>query len=153
MLLGSTYAEADRKTFFKAQVIFWLLAAIDGHAKNFSLFLDAGGGYRLTPSYDVLSAYPVMGKGVRMLQEKKIKMAMALIGQNHPYRWHELQRRHLELTANKCGLGEAGKAIIDELVTQTPHVVAKVAAALPARFPDQVAEPVLGRLQATADKL
>jgi serine/threonine-protein kinase HipA len=29
----------DRLRFLRAQVVFWLLAAIDGHAKNFSIFL------------------------------------------------------------------------------------------------------------------
>ena len=33
----------DRRTFFACQVLFWLMAAPDGHAKNFSLRLNAGG--------------------------------------------------------------------------------------------------------------
>ncbi len=37
LLLGSNHAEIDRDTFFKSQVLFFLLAAIDGHAKNFSI--------------------------------------------------------------------------------------------------------------------
>lgn len=57
-----------------------MLGAIDGHAKNFSVFLVPKGGYRLTPRYDILSAYPVLGAGPRALPEKKIKMAMALLG-------------------------------------------------------------------------
>ena len=28
----------------RTQLVFWLLAAIDGHAKNFSIFLLPGGG-------------------------------------------------------------------------------------------------------------
>ncbi len=47
-LLGSTNSEQDRVNFMKSQVLFWLLAATDGHAKNFSLFIEAAGGYRLT---------------------------------------------------------------------------------------------------------
>jgi len=34
-----------------------LLCATDGHAKNFSIFIGQGGTYRMTPLYDVLSAY------------------------------------------------------------------------------------------------
>ena len=34
-----------------------MLRAIDGHAKNFSLFLNPGGRFQLTPLYDVLSAW------------------------------------------------------------------------------------------------
>jgi hypothetical protein len=33
------------------------------HAKNFSVFLLPSGAYRLTPRYDILSAYPVLGHG------------------------------------------------------------------------------------------
>ena len=61
ILLGSANAEQDRYAFMQAQVLFWLLAATDGHAKNFSLFIEAGGSYRLTPFYDILSMYPVFG--------------------------------------------------------------------------------------------
>jgi len=37
LLLGSDNAEQDRRNFFKAQLIFWVLAATDGHGKNFSI--------------------------------------------------------------------------------------------------------------------
>lgn len=36
-------------------------------AKNFSVFIQAGGSYRLTPFYDIISAFPVLGgTGIRM---------------------------------------------------------------------------------------
>ena len=60
LLRGSQQAIHDRETFFKLQILFWMLAAIDGHAKNFSLFIEPGSAYRMTPVYDVLSAYPLM---------------------------------------------------------------------------------------------
>jgi hypothetical protein len=62
----------DRHLFFKTRVLFWLLAAIDGHAKNFSIFLEARGRFRLTLFYDVLSAYPVMGNSYGALSKEKI---------------------------------------------------------------------------------
>ena len=42
-LLGSSNADQDRFHFMKAQVLFWLLAATDGHAKNFSVFINQEG--------------------------------------------------------------------------------------------------------------
>lgn len=39
-----------------------MLAATDGHAKNFSLRILSQGRYQLTPLYDVLSIWPVMGE-------------------------------------------------------------------------------------------
>ncbi len=55
--------------FFKAQVLFWLLAAIDGHAKNSSIFIEPDGRYRMTPLYDIMSAYPLLVS--RQLEAKK----------------------------------------------------------------------------------
>ncbi len=58
-LLGtSSGPDRDRRTFFQAQVLFWMLRATDGHAKNFSIFLRPGGTYELSPLYDVLSCLP-----------------------------------------------------------------------------------------------
>ena len=59
-LLAQSSERSDLTTFFKAQVLFWMLRAIDGHAKNFSLFLKPGGRFQLTPLYDVLSAWPCL---------------------------------------------------------------------------------------------
>lgn len=41
-----------------ANLLFWLLAVIDGHAKN----LLPGGSFRLTPFYDVISAFPLIAR-------------------------------------------------------------------------------------------
>lgn len=153
LLLGSSRMESDRPGFFKTQVIFWMLCAIDGHAKNFSIFLEPKGGYRLTPRYDVLSAYPVLGNGPRTLPEKKIKMAMALLGKNRHYKWSELQRRHLESTAKACGLEESGRTIIEDLVAMTPTVITRVASFLPPGFPERVSGPILDGLARAADRL
>ena len=49
VLRGSERAAADRSNFMRTQLLFWVLAAIDGHAKNFSIFLLLGSAYRLTP--------------------------------------------------------------------------------------------------------
>ena len=153
LLLGSSSAEADRAAFFKTQVIFWLLCAIDGHAKNFSIFLEPQGGYRLTPIYDVLSAYPVLGNGPGLLQEKKAKMAMALVGKNRHYKWSELQRRLLESTAKACGVEVSGKTLIDDLITTTSGVITQVTAKLPVGFPELVAKPILDGLGFVTQRL
>ena len=39
---GSDDPSRDQKLIMKANIVFWLLAATDGHAKNFSLFLHPG---------------------------------------------------------------------------------------------------------------
>ncbi|NNC98551.1 MAG: type II toxin-antitoxin system HipA family toxin [Gammaproteobacteria bacterium] len=103
ILLGSSDSLGDRRTFFKAQVLFWMLCAPDGHAKNFSIALLPGGQYKLTPLYDVLSAYPLMGKGQSTLPRQKIKMAMASLGNNKHYKWNEITLEHWFSTVRKCG--------------------------------------------------
>jgi len=152
LLLGSSRAGEDRRDFFKTQVLYWLLCAIDGHAKNFSLFLEASGGYRLTPRYDVLSAFPVLGTSKRMLSPKKVKMAMAAEGKTRHYLWHSILGRHWEETAKRCGLGGAFKPLVAELLDRTPAVVASVSSRLPREFPDFVASTILDGLRAAASR-
>ena len=48
-LLGSATPEQDRYLFMKSQVLFWLLAATDGHAKNFSVFIEPEGAFSPDP--------------------------------------------------------------------------------------------------------
>jgi serine/threonine-protein kinase HipA len=153
LLLGSSNAEADRHDFFRTQVIFWLLCAIDGHAKNFSLFIEPGGGYRLTPRYDVLSAYPVIGNSAKHIPEKKLRMAMALYGKNTHYKWSEIQHRHFVSTAKRCGFEVSGKRIIAELIDTTPQVVDTISSQLPQGFPANVAVPILDGLKTAALRL
>ncbi len=152
-LLGSTNAETDRQDFFRTQVLFWMLAAIDGHAKNFSIFIEPRGRYRLTPRYDVLSAYPVLGRKHGQLDPKKIKMAMAVWGVNRHSRWSEIHRKHFEYTARDCGLGAQADQWIADIIEQTPRALEVVARELPHDFPDSVAQPILDGVAAAAARL
>ncbi|NTW68784.1 MAG: type II toxin-antitoxin system HipA family toxin [Chlorobiaceae bacterium] len=154
LLLGSSRAEEDRKAFFRAQVAFWLLCAIDGHAKNFSIFIDRGGSYNLTPLYDVLSAYPVMGSGTGMLSSQKVKMAMALRGKNKHYLWNTLQKHHFLSTATRCGFDASSCAdIIGDMISKTPAVIDRVSNELPPGFPAQVADSIFKGLKQSAAQL
>jgi serine/threonine-protein kinase HipA len=66
-LKGSDTPEADQKTLFKAQIIFWMLGATDGHAKNFSIRLAPGGRFRLTPLYGIISTQPSQPASLEIL--------------------------------------------------------------------------------------
>lgn len=153
LLLGSSNALADRRDFFKTQMLFWMLCAIDGHAKNFSIFLEPSGGYRLTPRYDVLSAYPVLGKSAGKLQPKKVKMAMAVEGKNRHYLWDSILLRHWEETARRTGLSSVFKELIEELVDSTPQAIDTVTALIPKGFPDAVATSILKGLRSATTRL
>lgn len=141
-LRGSSQATKDRQNFLEAQLLFWLLAAPDGHAKNFSIFLEPNETYRLTPLYDVLSAWPVIGEGPNKLQWKKVSMAMAARGENAHYRMAEIQRRHWNAIAKNNAVGRDFEETIQRIIARAPHVIAKVSRELPADFPEEVAHPI-----------
>ncbi|MCB1799268.1 MAG: type II toxin-antitoxin system HipA family toxin [Gammaproteobacteria bacterium] len=154
ILRNSRTPDGDRLTFFKSQMLFWLLAAPDGHAKNFSIFIEPAGRYRLTPLYDILSAHPLMGKGANQIAPQNLKLAMALRGKNRHYKWATIQPRHWLSTAKACGLTDnLAMAAIAEMVEATPAVVDEATARLPRGFPSQVADSILAGLAHGADSL
>ena len=153
LLLGSSNAQDDRRVFFKTQVLFWMLCAIDGHAKNFSIFLEPSGGYRLTPRYDVLSAYPVLGTSAGNLSPRKVKMAMAVDGKNRHYLWDSILYRHWEETARMTGISSVFKALLQELVDSTSHAINTATAQIPTGFPDAVATSILAGLRSASTRL
>ncbi|NBY58618.1 MAG: type II toxin-antitoxin system HipA family toxin [Synechococcaceae bacterium LLD_019] len=152
-LLAQSSERSDLADFFKAQVLFWMLRAIDGHAKNFSLFLNPGGRFQLTPLYDVLSAWPVIGRASGQWPQQKLKMAMAWFGEkNRYYKPLEITSRRMLLTAKRLGLGDA-QPILNELIAQTPVVIRSVQSQLTAGFPQTVADPVMTGLESAAAQL
>jgi serine/threonine-protein kinase HipA len=153
LLLGSRQAQRDRRNFFKAQVLFWMLCAIDGHAKNFSLFIEPHGRYTLTPLYDVMSAYPILGKSANRLAPQKARMAMAVTGKNRHYQWMEIQPRHWLTTAASVGLDSTVHEDLHNLVSQAAKVVDSVSELLPAGFPEHVASPALEGVLESANRL
>lgn len=138
LLNGSQWPREDRLTFLKAQIVFWLLAAMDGHAKNFSIFL-APGGFHLTPLYDIMSAAPYP-----QLSDHKVKLAMA-IGDSRHYRLKEIIPRHFYQTARRAGLRDEDVAdITAELAGRMDEAVESVSAlALKADAPEATVTPIL----------
>ena len=154
LLLGSRLADQDRRMFLKAQIVFWLLCATDGHAKNFSVAIEPEGRFRMTPLYDVISVWPLIGHGANQLAPERTKMAMAAISRNRHYRWNDIRPRHWLSTAQACGFETATmQGIIDELVEQTPQVIASIETALPESFPAPVSDPILRGLEYGARRL
>ncbi|ELY4323417.1 type II toxin-antitoxin system HipA family toxin [Cronobacter turicensis] len=136
LLSRSENAQADRAHFFRTQIIFWILAATDGHAKNFSIAHLPGNQYHLTPLYDVLSAWPVIGPGHHQIAWQKCKLAMAVRGSSNYYHLSQIRRRHWLRQGELAGLSAAQvNAMIDELIASAPAVIARVADALTPDFP------------------
>lgn len=154
ILLQSANATLDRYHFFKAQVVFWLLAATDGHAKNFSLAIRAGGHYALTPLYDVLSAHPIIGTGANQIARQKARLAMGVRGSEIHYQIDRIQRRHWFSQAQQANLpADTVTQMLEELLASTDAVIQGVEAALPAGFPTDMAEAIFAGMRRQRDRL
>ena len=145
-------ARADVENFISAQILFWMLAAIDGHAKNFSLQLLPQGRYQLAPFYDVLSAWPVAGPAPSQINMHEAKLAMSLRGKNRHRKIFEIQRRHFDSTAQLCGLDSA-EPLVERILALTPQVMAQAQRELPQGFSQQVLDRTLEGLADMAARL
>ncbi|MGK5089903.1 HipA domain-containing protein [Bdellovibrionota bacterium FG-2] len=145
LLNESDQRDEDRRIFMKTQIIFWLIAAIDGHAKNFSLF-NRPGGFILTPLYDVMSADPHVNPQILPLE--KIKLAMA-IGDNRHYKVKEVRPRHWKQTAAKSKFSQIDE-IIEEVRLQTDDAIDTVSSILPRDFPRRISEPIFKAMRKRA---
>jgi serine/threonine-protein kinase HipA len=133
LIKGSDEPMADQETFLKAQLVFWLIGATDGHAKNFSVFISPGGSYRMTPLYDILTAQPALNNN--QIERKQMKMAMS-VGKNRHYRFDRIHGRHFVQTATLAGLSKSrAVAIIEEIAEQADAALETSENALPNGFP------------------
>jgi len=147
-LNGAIAPHEDRLTFMKAQIVFWLLAAIDGHAKNFSIFITPG-GYRLTPLYDVMSAAPY-----KEFPVQKSRLAMAM-GNKGYYQLNQIQPRHFYQTGQKAGLRKQDMDnIFSDLVGRIDEALAGTAAlAAKAAVPESTSGPILDAVSRRAEMM
>jgi len=153
ILTSSQRSLEDIETLVTCQILFWMLAGIDGHAKNFSIRLLPGGRFQLTPLYDVMSAWPVIGRGPGMWSWQKVKLAMAVAGKNRHYHLEDIQRRHFDAMAARCGYAQNAEAIVQKLIARVPGAIEEVTAKIPAGYPEQVAMAVFEGLRTSAARL
>jgi serine/threonine-protein kinase HipA len=151
-LLGSANPIHDRDVFYCSQVLFWLLANHDGHAKNFSVFIEPAGKYRLTPLYDIQSAYPAMAQDI--LDSHKLRMAMPLTSKAMPKYWHQIKRADFLETAKAVNYSvERAEAILNDMLIRVESVITHVSASLPQAFPKHVSEPIFDGMRFMKNKL
>ena len=146
LLLGSKYAIEDREIFLRSQILFYLLAAIDGHAKNFSLLIEPLGAYHLAPLYDIMSAHPLIKN--KQLQKQKIKMAMALRGKNKHYHWHSIQKRHFISTAIAAKFSpQRTEELLQEMLGKVESVIKTVSSKIPSGFPAHISQAIFNGMR------
>lgn len=153
LLAGSKNPLLDRRNFLKAQVLYWILAAPDGHAKNFSIFLEPQGRFSLTPLYDVLSSYPILGHGNNKLAPQKLTMAMSVVGKNRHNKWAYITASDWLTTASKCRAQGDIEKILQELIEATPKMIETVSSELPDGFPSTISEPIFEGIQRAVERL
>lgn len=146
LLKGSDQPEDDIAAFLRANILFWLMAATDGHAKNFSIFLTPGGRYRMTPLYDVLSVQPSIDAD--LIPRKNFKLAMSVGDKRHCV-VSEITPRHFVQTAAKARLSAAlVPRICAALIAEMERAIQCVTEALPPQFPEEVVASITAGIRA-----
>jgi serine/threonine-protein kinase HipA len=113
---ASLEREKDHYSFMKAQILFWLMGATDGHAKNYSIFITPD-GFMLTPYYDVMSMYPALMSKQVNLREMKLSFK---VGKSRYDRIDKINLRHFYETAQICGYAAKNiDQIVDEIKSKS----------------------------------
>lgn len=136
LLKGSDTPATDQIRFLKAQILFWLISATDGHAKNFSVFLGAGGSYSLTPFYDVLTTQPYLD--ANQIKRSQMKLAMC-VGNSRHYRLDQIYPRHFIQTSDLAGLPrDTIQETLRQLIETAPKAISELENTLPDDFPNDI---------------
>lgn len=142
LLKASDNPREDLRILLNALVIFWLIGATDGHAKNFSIHLKPGGGFRLAPLYDVISAQPSLDAG--QIRKNKMKLAMS-IGKDRHYVISTIMPRHFIQTAELAGTDVSlVEDVFGTILSKADEAVKNVATNLPSEFPENISRSILG---------
>lgn len=152
-LLDSKNAAKDRADFMKAQVLFWLMGASDGHAKNFSIYILPDGKFQLTPFYDVLSVFPVVNK--KGLNIRQVKLAMGLKAtKGKKYHINKIYPRHFIETAKQVGFETAKmESILSEIKASTEQIIIDTQAKLAVDFPKNISKSIFSGMLKQLEKL
>lgn len=130
----------DQKLFLKAQILYWLIGATDGHARNFSIFLGPQGRFRLTPFYDVLTAQPSLD--AKQIRRSQMKLAM-FVGTNRHYVVDRIRGRHFIQSLERAGLpGVIAEEALSEIAATSDHASETLEAALTSPILEEIHESV-----------
>jgi serine/threonine-protein kinase HipA len=151
LLKGSDVPDDDLATFMRANIVFWLLGATDGHAKNFSIFLTSGGQFRMTPLYDVLSAQPSLD--ANQIQRQQFRLAMS-VGKSRHYAMSEILPRHFIETAETAGVGASlVRSIFKDLAENAEQAIGAAIDELPDGFPESMTNSIRAAMSHRIDLL
>ncbi|HHU2112440.1 TPA: HipA N-terminal domain-containing protein [Escherichia coli] len=107
-----------------------------------NLFIQAGGSYRLTPFYDIISAFPVLGgTGIHI---SDLKLAMGLnASKGKKTAIDKIYPRHFLATAKVLRFPEVQMhEILSDFARMIPAALDNVKTSLPTDFPENVVTAV-----------
>ncbi|MGI4912382.1 ESPR-type extended signal peptide-containing protein [Escherichia coli] len=122
--------------------VYTTIGVAGGHAKNFSVFIQAGGSYRLTPFYDIISAFLVLGgTGIHI---SDLKLAMGLnASKGKKTAIDKIYPRHFLATAKVLRFPEVQMhEILSDFARMIPAALDNVKTSLPTDFPENVVTAV-----------
>jgi serine/threonine-protein kinase HipA len=148
---SSLEPETDLGRFIDVTILNWVIAATDGHAKNYALLHVPGGGIRFAPFYDVASYLPYADERLY-----EVKMAMR-IGQEYLVRRVALKDWKALATAARLS-PEYVVRRIEDLLPRIPAAVTSVAdraitQGLPKNFVEPIAERIIERSHECEERL
>jgi len=97
-----------------------------------------------TPFYDVLSAWPIVGRGPNHLEWRKAKLAMAVRSKSAHWKMSELRSKSWDATAKFAGLG-ASTELWAEIVAAAPGAVEAVSREIQPEFPAEIRDKIFDR--------
>jgi serine/threonine-protein kinase HipA len=104
----------------------------------------------MTPLYDVLSAWPVIGPGANQLPVQNAKLAMAIRGKNRHYSLREIHPRHWHEVALRVGVPGLWDRMRVFVESADAHVEL-VKARLPSSFPERVIDTIAAGVRQQAE--
>jgi serine/threonine-protein kinase HipA len=139
-LAASETPEQDQRDIYKSQILFWMIGAIDGHAKNFSIFLTPNDGFRLTPIYDVISAQPAFD--AKQIRHKDYRLAMS-VGRKPHYRIDSIHGRHFVESAIAADLSAGfAREVVREIQSRFETAFDTVLGDIPENFPLEIHDSI-----------
>ncbi|EEC7396758.1 autotransporter outer membrane beta-barrel domain-containing protein [Escherichia coli] len=142
---GNTRVRVDNIGGVGAQTVNGIeLIEVGGNSagNNFSVFIQAGGSYRLTPFYDIISAFPVLGgTGIHI---SDLKLAMGLnASKGKKTAIDKIYPRHFLATAKVLRFPEVQMhEILSDFARMIPAALDNVKTSLPTDFPENVVTAV-----------
>ncbi|NMT03605.1 type II toxin-antitoxin system HipA family toxin, partial [Vibrio parahaemolyticus] len=108
----------------------------------YSITIEQSGSYRLTPFYDILSAYPLLGK--KGLNIRQLKLAMGLrASRGKKYEINKIYPRHFLATAQHVRFEQdIMQEILDTMKTELPEAIGRLNTRLPNDFPEHISSPI-----------